>query len=176
MLDFHTISGDVVSLLGYVIPGVDLVQVIGYFINAGFSITTDRYGNIYGSISGALAPSAGGSPLAAGEGYVNSDPTQIISSIMGQRPIPSESEMVSVLGNGVCFGGGATLLMHSTQGFVCGGGSSIFMYGYDTSLLGDSIGGSYTFERLGKIPSLAWDYIERKPGVSREEALSEIEW
>ena len=48
------------------------------------------------------------------------------------------------------------------------------MYGYTLSLLGDSIGASYTFEPFVKVPTLAWDYIDRKPGASRSEVIDMI--
>ena len=166
---FRTINADLL-FLGEFNPAI---AVISQFADAGVTLTIDRYGNIYASLSGMVAPSIGGSPLSVGEGYINYNPSQIYSAIMGQGMIPSESEVVATLTNW-CTQGGVNILLNSFQGALCAGDSTAFAYGYTLSIIGDSIGRSYTFEPIAKFPQLSWDYIDRKPGISSSEVLNKI--
>ncbi len=47
----------------------------------------------------------------------------------------------------------------------------MFLYGYDSSLVGDSFGLSVTVAHVGKDPNLGWDFMDRKPGITMSEAL-----
>ena len=90
---------------------------------------------------------------------------------MGNGPMPSEEEIHNTLTK-LCVNGGVNVLTDTVQGSVCGGGSAVFLYGYNAGLFGDSLGLSWTLEPLGKIPSLAWNYINETQGVSSNDVLN----
>jgi hypothetical protein len=166
---FRTINADLL-FLGELNP---VIAVISQLADVGGALTIDRYGNVYASFSGMIAPSIGGSPISVGEGYINSNPAHLLSAIMGQGAIPTEAEIIGTLTKW-CVQGGVNVLTGSFQGALCGGRSSAFMYGYTLSVIGDSIGPSFTFDPIAKIPALSWDYLDRKSGVSSSEVLNKI--
>ncbi len=93
----------------------------------------DRYGNIYASAYALIAPSIGGSPVSAGEGYINFDPANIYNSIAGRGDIPTESEVKATLTN-FCWQGNVNALFNSFQLSLCSGGATAFMYGYGVAI------------------------------------------
>jgi len=162
--DFRTMSGDLLWLLGGP-AGIIVSQIF----DAGLSVTIDRYGEIYVSGYGGVAPSIGGQPISVGEGYISRRPEEIINQISNRGYIPSATQTHEAI-TGFCDVLGANLLTGLGQVALCGNGSTMVVYGYTFGLIGGHFEGSFGMDTGINIPSLAWDYIDKKSGIDIHEA------
>ncbi len=164
--DFRVASIDFAPLIWSGLGAVPFT-LCGKAFTGGITGIIDRYGKIYGEFFLGLQGSCLGY-VSAGEGYVDRNPSSLS---WDQSDIPDENQIhetiVGICGNvqgqiigglsaSLCLNGSASITAFYTPGI----GGSLF----------DSMGFVTPWER----PDLAWDYIDRIPGINEPEVLQQI--
>mgnify|MGYP007002412198 CR=1 FL=1 len=143
--------------------------IISPFIDGGLYGVIDRYGHLYWGFYAGAGFSVGLS-LAFGEGYVAPYKSDILPQLLGEGSIPTQAEVASVI-TGWCgnFSGG---IGFTGSVSFCQNLSKAVTFSYLN--IGVSANLSSAYSTPFQATSLAWDYIDRKPGISEQEVILEL--
>lgn len=164
--DFRVASLDIAPFIEALIGAVP-IAICGKGFTGGPSAVIDRYGNIYAElfIGGQLSCLG---YISMGEGYVA---RQFSDIRWAESEIPTEGEIRDTI-TGFCFNGGVQLVA-GISGTICVNGATAATE-FLSPGIGGSIYGSYGFETPLRRPDLAWDYVDRIPGISKDDIYYEI--
>ena len=161
--DFRFVSADI---LGSLIP------LIGQIVDVGGIATLDRYGHVYVSFYAGAVPSIG-VPVTIGEGYVSRYSNRIVEQAMGQGSLPSQHEVAETV-KGLCGSFGVLAITPSAGVSVCKNEATAVVFGYSLGV-GVGLTVSAAIELPIEVQWLAWDYVDRKAGITRAEVLNILE-
>ena len=174
--DFRTLGGDSLPWLTAVAafsPGTQPIApylaLASQVVDFGGEVTLDRFGNVYFTAFGSVAPNIGGGAVSSMEGYIAKF-GNIEERISGSSPGPSERTVAGTI-TGWCANADINLVFNNIGGGGCQNTGFYSAYGYSLGIGGFSYGASYGWQFPFKIEALAWDYIENKRGVSKSEVI-----
>ena len=164
--DFRVASLDLAPLAMAFIGLVPL-SICGEGFTGGPAVIIDRYGNIYGELFIGMQLSCLGY-ISAGERYVDRAPSGINWT---RAKIPSPSDISNTI-SGWC-SNVQIQVVAGVSATGCFNGSAAWTAFY-TPGVGGSIFATYGIPTRMKREDLAWDYIDRYLGITRNEVLLQI--